>query len=199
MLHEDQPARPWGTVTPAFWAVPEEPVVGEDEGLYYEEPPVFAAARSNLPEPPSPAPDFAHRFAELTATLGQPQTNGALMTAAAKAGELDQEVTAALGPADPNVANVRELRGLIARLQGRPAEAARWHLHTTGLHIAAGGAGTARARASAKHALADWREILDPAERAAVGREFLPVLTAIAGLTAPPVREVQAYLGSHHV
>lgn len=174
MLHEDQPARPWGTVTPAFWAAPER--TGPDTPV---------------------APGLAQRFAELTTALAFPQTTVSLLTAAAKAAELDQEATAALGPADPNVANVRELRGLIARLQGRRAEAARWYLHTAGLHIAVGGVGDARAKAGAKNALADWREIPDPHERTAVGRDLLAMLTAVAGSEAMPTGEVRAYLGAY--
>ncbi|MFD8083438.1 hypothetical protein ACFV4F_17265 [Kitasatospora sp. NPDC059722] len=170
MLHEDQPAHPWGTVTPAFWAAPEPA------------------------GPPAVTPDFADRFAELTGLLDRTSDTDVLAAVAAKAGVLDQDVTAALGPTDPNVANVRELRGLIARRQGRRTEAARWHLHTAGLHIATGGVGSPRARASAKHALSDWREIPDPAERTAVGHEILPVLAAVAGTDAPPTWEVKAYL-----
>ncbi|MET8623497.1 hypothetical protein ABZW30_07025 [Kitasatospora sp. NPDC004669] len=197
MLHEDQPARPWGTVTPDFWAVADESGWADDEeALGYEEPAVFAAARASLPGNSS-ADDFARRFAELATCLNRPCTDAELALAAQDAGLFDQNVTAALGPADSNIASVRELRGLIARRQGHHTEAARWHLHTAGLHVVASGVSDPRARASAKHTLADWRDIPDPAERAAVAREILPMLTAIAGPGAKPTKEVQAYLEAH--
>lgn len=185
MLHEDQPARPWGTVTPDFWAIEDE------DGPKGDEAPATAGA--SLPELP-PANDFARRFAELAARLDGPRAAIELALAAQMAATLDQDITVALGPADPNIASVRELRGLIAGHQGHHAEAARWHLHTTGLHVVAAGPDDPRARASAKRALADWREIPDPAERAAVAHEILPILTAIAGFWGKPTREVRIYL-----
>ncbi|GHF88914.1 hypothetical protein GCM10018790_77840 [Kitasatospora xanthocidica] len=193
MLHEDQPARPWGTVTPVFWAPLEEET--DEEAPDYAEPAAFASARTSPPATP-PAEDIVRRFAELAAHLADPLTDAELALAALRAATLDQDITTLLGPGDRNVASVRELRGLIAGRQGHHATAARWHLHTAGLHTLTSGTDAPRSRSSAHHALAAWREIADHAERAVVAREILPMLTAVAGPTARPTREVQTYLAA---
>ncbi|MDH6711215.1 hypothetical protein P3T27_007968 [Kitasatospora sp. MAA19] len=212
MLQDDQLAHPWGTVTPDFWADPAtEPGPGTaedadwDEDLLYEEPAAVAAARADAPQRRVPAASSAPapageatleaRFQTLTAALTTQRTDVELLLAASEAAQLDQEATDTLGPSAPSLASIRELRGLIARLQGDRAAAARWHLHVVGLHAALGGTADLRTKASARHAITDWRQIADPEQRAAVGREILPMLKAVAGPHAKPTREVQNYLG----
>ncbi|MFJ8627443.1 hypothetical protein ACIRD3_32010 [Kitasatospora sp. NPDC093550] len=202
MLRDDQQARPWGVVTSEFWAEPAaEPEPGPadtpewDEDLRYEEPAAVAAARTTTPQhPPQPGAGHAARFAALAGKLGTPQTGVTLLLAAAEAVQLDQELTATCGPGHPNTVGVRELRALIAHLQGQRAEAARLYLHVTGLHASVAGLGHDLTKTNAQRAFAEWRSIADPAERAAVGRDILPMLTAVAGPKARPTREVQSYL-----
>ncbi|MFE3502962.1 hypothetical protein [Kitasatospora sp. NPDC059160] len=201
MLQDDQQARPWGLVTPEYWAGPTaDPGPGsaevpEDEPRY-EEPSVVAAARAPVPEHGVDiGVDHAARFAALAQALTRPQTNVTLLLASAEAVRLDQELTAAFGASDPNVISARELRALIAHLQGRRAEAARLYLHVTGLQATSAGVGHELTRTNAQRAFAEWRAIADPAERAAVGRDILPMLTAVAGSKAKVTREVQVAVG----
>ncbi|MBP0453935.1 hypothetical protein J5Y04_30990 [Kitasatospora sp. RG8] len=203
MLQDDQQAGPWGIVTPEFWAKPDakpDPGPAEaaewEDDLRYEEPAAVAAARTAASQrPPLPEAGHAARFAALAGKLSKPQTGLTLLLAAAEAVQLDQELSAARGPSDPNVIGVRELRALIAHLQGQRAEAARLYLHVTGLQATAAGLGHDLTKANAQRAFAEWRSIADPVERAAVGRDILPMLTAVAGPKAKPTREVQAALG----
>ncbi|WP_329492589.1 hypothetical protein OG618_37565 (plasmid) [Kitasatospora sp. NBC_01246] len=222
MLTEDQLARPWGEVAADFWAVPtpEPEPEHHDEPVAYTVPPVYAAARQSAPPTlpgPSPAPAvdrvpsaviapqapapqpmpaaYRDRIEDLAKKLSRPQTNLQMMLAESEAQHLDAEITAAFGPADQNTINIRELRGMISHLQGNPAAAARWHLHTTGLQAGISGTGHDLTKASARRAYAMWTAIRDPAERAAVGAEILPMLTVVAGSNAKPTKAVQKFLG----
>lgn len=210
-MQDDQQARPWGVVTPDFWAEPAaapdprlaEATEWDDDDVLYEEPSAVAAVRTGPPQLPPVAAaepsrgdtDYAGRFAALAEQLTRPQTNLALLLASSEAVQLEQELVQAFGSSDPNVIGVRELRALIAHLQGHRAAAARLYLNVTGLQAMGVGVGHPLTRANAQRTFAEWKAITDPAERAAVGREILPMLTAVAGAKAKATREVQAALG----
>ncbi|MFG3229377.1 hypothetical protein ACGF07_31970 [Kitasatospora sp. NPDC048194] len=224
-MHDDQLVLPWGTVTPEFWSdlaedEPDEPPAYEEPAFLAEmrtaEPVPAAALPAPAREVPTavlgpvavgqapaaaPAPvqseqaDYAGRFAALAEKLTKPQTNLTLLLASSEAMHLDQELTDVFGPSDPNVISVRELRALIAHLQGQRAAAARLYLHVTGLQATVAGVGHDLTKANAQRTFAEWKAITDPVERAAVGRDILPMLTAVAGAKAKATREVQAALG----
>ncbi|MFD8706844.1 hypothetical protein ACFV1W_30290 [Kitasatospora sp. NPDC059648] len=182
-VHEQQLAGPWGTVTPEFWARPVPPA------------PEQPAAVEASAEPAAMPEAFRERITQLMATLSTPQTGVALLMAQAEAQRLDEEITAAYGPGHQHTINARELRGWIAHLQGDHATAARWHLHTTGLQAQATAVDHPQTKATAQRTYAMWKAIREPAERAAVGVEILPMLQAVTGRASRPVKDVQAVVG----
>ncbi|QKV94926.1 hypothetical protein HUT19_26885 [Streptomyces sp. NA02950] len=117
-----------------------------------------------------------------------------LAWATVEADQLDQQITAEFGPAHPHTINMRELRGWLSHLMGHHATAARWYLHTTGLHASAVGHRHSLTRASARRALFTWTSITDPQEKLSVGADVLAVLVATGGEDSKAVRSLRARL-----
>ncbi|MFI9332931.1 hypothetical protein ACIGZJ_36025 [Kitasatospora sp. NPDC052868] len=176
MLHEDQLVRPWGTVSMDFWAPPAE------------------APATEPPTPGDAEPEaYRERLTALSARLtASPQTFVSLQLAAVEARELASEAGAALGTTHPYTIGAHDLQGWIAHVQGRHGDAARWHLHTAGLHATASGVTHQSTVDTARRAYGMWQLITDPAEQAAVGQALMPMLTAVLGAKSAEAAAVAA-------
>ncbi|MFG2296426.1 hypothetical protein [Streptomyces sp. NPDC048603] len=213
-LADDTELLPWGEVTAAFWQHPAEPAPtppGTPEPS--QEPGTLTTAEPSLAAPKAPEspvaevesdfPDvqgdeseavpqeYSGRIAGITEVMASPDDRDRLAWAAAEAEQLDRELAERFGEAHAHTINLRELRGWLALVSGQPATAARWYLHTTGLHSAAYGPTHPLTHSSAMRALHSWRQIRDDEQVLGLASELEVMLGKVTGEDSRPVEFVR--------
>ncbi|MEV8534720.1 hypothetical protein [Streptomyces sp. NPDC051211] len=207
-----QPTEPTGHLSaepaPAEQQAPYAPPAGE---AAVAPPPAKPGASPELPaaaEPseaaePGPLPgsqaasddavpdEYRTRIAAITAAIASPHEGSRLAEAEAEAGRLDDELAERFGAGHVHTINLRELRGWLALVSGRPAAAARWYLHTTQLHSAAHGPTHPATESSGMRALHSWTQIEDDREVLELAPELEAMLTQVTGQDSDPVRFVR--------
>ncbi|MFI7396187.1 hypothetical protein [Streptomyces tendae] len=219
--------RPWGTVSPEFWALtdPSWPEAGPavDPAIPQQTAPRASPsaavekaesvqngpAAESVPQGsaltgPADAdaeeqmpPGLHDRIASVTSALHNPEDRHGLGLAGVEAEKLDQELTLKYGQYHPYTVNTRELRGWIAHLAGDSGTAARWYLHTTGLQIALYGATHTETEGSVRRAIHTWQQIKDPAEVVPIGGDLAKVVTTVLGEDSDPARSIRARLARY--
>ncbi|MET8945458.1 hypothetical protein ABZX30_18200 [Streptomyces sp. NPDC004542] len=164
--------RPWGTVTPEFWAAPAPGTTPADRGL----PPETLRAR-------------LVRVAEV-AQDGRPQD------AVALAAQLDQDVTAEYGELHLHTVQVREVRGYLAALMADHATGLAWYLHAVQLRVTIQGPGHPDVEEATRRAYSLWRAMPPEADRQRLGAELLTIATDIHGADSLVVRRTREHLYS---
>lgn len=162
--------RPWGTVTPEFWAAPA---------------PHTTPATSTL------APETLHaRLVEVAETARA----GNLPDAAALAARLDQDVTAEYGELHLHTVQVREVRGYLAALAGDHASGLSWYLHTAQLRVTIQSPGHPDVEAATLRAYSLWRAMPPQTDRQRLGTDLLTIATDIHGPGTPIVNRIRERL-----
>ncbi|MER5182632.1 hypothetical protein ABT009_30495 [Streptomyces sp. NPDC002896] len=162
--------RPWGTVTPAFWATPATGTTTAPQGLPAE------ALRARL-----------IKVAEVA-------QGGSMQDAAALAAQLDQEVTAEYGQVHLHPVMVREVRGYLAALLRDHATALAWYLHAAQLRATIQGPGHPDVEAASRRAYSLWRVMPPESDRERLGTELLTVVTDIHGADSVVARRTRERL-----
>ncbi|MER5780301.1 hypothetical protein ABT104_01040 [Streptomyces mobaraensis] len=201
--------RPWGTATHEFWqSIPPEQhgTAGREESAHVPAPqtPNAGLAETARTEPvsssretaspPPPPESYRERIAAIAAAFADPRDLPRLHAASVEAERVDQEFTAIYGDKHSHTIQIRELRGWVAHLLGRPEDAARWYLHTAGLQVHARGADDPLTQASAQRAVQHWRGIRDVRAQRAVGAELSALLATVMGESSEPYRTVRLTL-----
>ncbi|WP_051900925.1 hypothetical protein [Streptomyces aureus] len=164
--------RPWGTVTPEFWAMPASGATPADRGL----PPETLRAR-------------LVRVAEV-ARNDRPHDAAALAT------QLDQDVTAEYGELHLHTVQVREVRGYLAALMADQATGLAWYLHALQLRVAIQGPRHPDVDEATRRAYSLWRAVPPEADRQRLGTELLTIATDIHGADSIVVRRIRERLYS---
>lgn len=164
--------RPWGTVTPEFWATPAPGTATAPQGL--------------------PAESLRARLVKL-AEVAQ---GGRLEDAAALAARLDREVTAEYGEAHLHTVQVREVRGYLAALMGDHSSGLAWYLQAAQRRVTIQGPGHPDVESATRRAYSLWRSMPPDSDRRRLGAELLTVVTDIHGSEAPVVRHTRERLYS---
>ncbi|WP_309049298.1 hypothetical protein [Streptomyces sp.] len=218
--------RPWGTVSPEFWALTESarpeagpaadpatpqqtsaatnpPDVTQKAESVQHSPAAEPASQDSAPARPAEAdtegqtpPGLHDRIASVTSALHNPDDRHALGLAGVEAEKLDQELTQQYGQHHPFTVNIRELRGWIAHLAGDSGTAARWYLHTTGLQISVHGPTHEQTQGSARRAVHTWQQVTDPVAIVQIGIDLANVVAAVLGPDSDAARFVQARVAS---
>ncbi len=162
--------RPWGIVTPEFWATPAPGAAAAPHGLPSE------ALRARL-----------IRVAEVA-------QDGSLEDAAALAVQLDRDVTGEYGEVHLHTVQVREVRGYLAALMGDHAVGLGLYLHAAQLRVSIQGPRHPEVEAATRRAYSLWRSFPPEADRQRLGAELLTVVTDIHGPDAPVVRHTRKRL-----
>ncbi|MFE5847487.1 hypothetical protein ACFQ7N_38305 [Streptomyces niveus] len=179
MLDEHTQIAPWGTVTPHFWQAG-HPAPPAGQGTTPAADPTAARDEPHGGHDEQPR-EYRDQIAVVVGALDTPDNKVRLDSAAVLAEQLDQEFTQRYGPRHPHTINLRELRGWLAMVSGRPALAARWYLHTTALQVQVRGTGHQATRRSVQRTVHIWLSIPDARESLTIGRELLAMLTAVTG------------------
>ncbi|MFJ2817131.1 hypothetical protein ACIQOU_28595 [Streptomyces sp. NPDC091279] len=164
--------RPWGTVTPEFWAVPAGGATAVPHGL--------------------PPETLRVRLVEV-AEIAQ---EGGLGDAAALAAQLDQDVAAEYGEGHLHTVQVREVRGYLAALVGDYGTGLAWYLHAVQLRADAQGSGHPDVDAATRRAYSLWHSMPPEADRLRLGTELLTVVTGIHGADSAIARRIREQLHS---
>ncbi|MFJ8162130.1 tetratricopeptide repeat protein [Streptomyces sp. NPDC096136] len=148
---------PWGIASPAFWT-----------GSEPDQPPT----------PPAPSP---------LAAIQDAAAAGLHEKALALAEELDATTTALHGEIHLDTIQVREVRGYLTDLTGRPAEALDWYLHTLRLRARLHGPDSPDTESAARRTYSLWRT-LPPLEAQDTAPALLAALTETQGPDSPAAR-----------
>ncbi|MET8394557.1 hypothetical protein ABZV59_21970 [Streptomyces anthocyanicus] len=162
--------RPWGTVTPEFWAAP-------DPGT--------------TPSPPGLTPDMLRAGLVKTAEIAQA---GHLLDAAALAARIDRDATAEYGELHLHTIQVREVRGYLAALAGDHSSGLSWYLHAAQLRVTIQGPGHPDVEAATRRAYSLWRAVPPGPDRQRLGAALLAVATDIHGADSPLVHHIRGRL-----
>ncbi|GHH25715.1 hypothetical protein [Streptomyces rubradiris] len=215
-MHEEH-FRPWGHVSPDFWATvdstrgggerpeaaPRQAVPAESQPPPSPEPGDHGQDQ-DVPEAAKPAaqksgqavaadlpPGFHERIFAVTSAFNRPEDRHGLALAGIEAEKLDEELTELYGQHHTYTINVRELRGWLAYLSGDAGTAARWYLHTTGLQIQVHGPAHAQTQGSVRRAVHTWQQVTNPADIVGIGTGLVQVVAAVLGPESEAARFVQ--------
>jgi hypothetical protein len=164
--------RPWGTVTPAFWATPAPGTAAAPQGLPPE------TLRTRLVE------------------VAQVAQGGQLQDAAMLADQLNQDVTAEYGETHVHTIQVREVRGYLAALMGDHATGVSWYLHAAQLRATVQGPGHPDVEEATRRSYSLWQALPPGADRYRLGTELLTIVTDIHGADSPVARRTRERLFS---
>ncbi|GAA0924936.1 hypothetical protein [Streptomyces thermoalcalitolerans] len=162
--------RPWGTVTPEFWATAAPGTATVPEGLRPE------TLRARL------------------AKVAEVAQDGRLQDAAALAAQLDLDTTAEYGESHLHTVQVREVRGYIAALMGDHATGLAWYLHAVQLRVTIQGPKHPDVEAATRRAYSLWRAMPPESDRPGLGAELLTIATDIHGADSLLVRHIRERL-----
>ncbi|MEN8649715.1 hypothetical protein ABCR94_03425 [Streptomyces sp. 21So2-11] len=170
-VDDDPTYRPWGTVTPLFWA-----------------------GSSPAPAADSPAP-VPEAVRERLAAIADASAAGDAGKAGALAHQLDEEITAEYGEAHLHTVHIREVRAHLAHLAGDESTALGWYLHTARLRAAVQGSDHPDTGQATRRVYSLWRAVPTPDSRR-LGAELLATVTDIHGPQALVARRTRARLDS---
>ncbi|MDJ0462044.1 hypothetical protein [Streptomyces sp. H27-C3] len=169
---DDDPAyRPWGTVTPLFWA---------------------GAPTAPAAEVPAPVPEAVR---ERLAAIADASAAGDPGKAGTLAHRLDEEITAKCGEVHLHTVHIREVRAHLAHLAGDESTALGWYLHTAKLRAAVQGPDHPDTDQATRRVYGLWIAVPD-AEARRLGAELLATVSDIHGPQALVARRTQARLDS---
>ncbi|MET9820593.1 MULTISPECIES: hypothetical protein [Streptomyces] len=164
--------RPWGTVTPEFWATP-------DPGT--------------APPPAEVTPDVLRAGLVKVAEIAR---TGHLPDAAALAARIDRDATAEYGELDLHTIQVREVRGYLAALAGDHPSGLSWYLHATQLRVTIQGPGHPDVEAATRRAYSLWRAVPTSMDQQRLGIALLTIAGDIHGPDSPLVCHIRGRLYS---
>ncbi|MGW3498500.1 hypothetical protein [Streptomyces sp. NPDC001020] len=164
--------RPWGTVTPEFWATPAPGMAGAPHGLPPE------ALRARLVK------------------VAEVAQGGRLEDATTLATQLDQDVTAEYGEVHLHTVQVREVRGYLAALTGDHATGLAWYLHAAQLRVTIQGPGHPDVEAATRRTYSLWRAMPPHSDRQRLGTDLLTIITDIHGADSVVARRIRKRLYS---
>jgi hypothetical protein len=162
--------RPWGTVTPEFWAAPEP---------------------GTAPPPPGLTPDVLRAGLVKVAEIAGA---GHLPDAAALAARIDRDATAEYGELHLHTIQVREVRGYLAALAGDHSSGLSWYLHAAQMRVTTQGPGHPDVEAATRRAYSLWRAMPPERDRQRLGAALLTVATDIHGPGSPLVHHIRGRL-----
>ncbi|MEV8396704.1 hypothetical protein [Streptomyces niveus] len=142
-------------------------------------------------QPERPAPDVHARISHVRELL----TAGRPGDAAALAEQLDQEYTAAYGPAHQITIEVREVRGYLVSLTGDHPTALSWYLHAARLRAAAQGPEHPETGQATLRAYSLWHTIPAPLAYR-LGLELLATVVDIHGADSDIAHRTRARLAA---
>ncbi|MFJ2566593.1 hypothetical protein ACIO02_27290 [Streptomyces sp. NPDC087568] len=164
--------RPWGTVTPEFWATPVSGRATAPQGL-----------------PPETLRNRLMKVAEVA-------QDDRLQDAATLAHQLDQDVTVEYGEAHLHTVQVREVRGYVAALMGDHATGLAWYLHAVQLRVSIQGPGHPDVEAATRRAYSLWRALPPHTDWQRLGSDLLTIASDIHGADSAIVRRIRKRLYS---
>ncbi|MGW5124520.1 hypothetical protein ACWEQ7_10780 [Streptomyces sp. NPDC004069] len=159
--------RPWGTVTPEFWATP---------------------VPGTTTAPHELAPETLRARLVKVAEVAQ---DGRMDDAAALAAQLDQDVTDEYGEAHLHTVQVREVRGYLAALTGDHSTGLAWYLHAAQVRATVQGPGHPDVEAATRRAYSLWRAMPSENDRQRLGADLLTIATDIHGADSVVVRRIR--------